>query len=123
MLSHAAIAGIAAYQRWISPYKGFRCAYAAVHGGPGCSGFAKHAIQTHGFWPALPRIQERFRDCRAAYETLQNVAASQCCCRAVDEKLTAGDEPEKKSQKRRCTDDACNGACAGADCFTCFSFL
>ena len=57
---------IGVYQRWVSPRKGFRCAHAVLHGGPGCSGFAKQAIVDHGLWQAIGLTRQRFRDCRAA---------------------------------------------------------
>ena len=58
------------YQHFVSPYMRHRCAYGIVHGGPGCSGFAKHALHTHGFWGALPEIRARLRACRAAARVL-----------------------------------------------------
>ena len=66
MFKHAALAGIYGYQRWISPRKGFRCAYSVRHGGTGCSGYAKHAIRDHGLWRAVPLIRARFEDCKTA---------------------------------------------------------
>lgn len=61
---------IAGYQRWISPVKGYRCAHAVLHGGPGCSGFAQQAIRAHGLWRGLALLRERFRHCRQAMLTL-----------------------------------------------------
>lgn len=66
MFSNVALLGIYGYQRWLSPRKGYRCAYSVRHGGTGCSGFAKHAIRDHGFVSALPMIRTRFADCKAA---------------------------------------------------------
>ena len=37
LLTSAALAAIRFYQRWISPYKGFRCAYGAHSGRCSCS--------------------------------------------------------------------------------------
>jgi len=37
MFGKLALGGIWAYQQYISPNKGFRCAYAIRHGGTGCS--------------------------------------------------------------------------------------
>ncbi len=70
MLSRFALAGIAGYQNWISPRKGFRCAYSALYGGTGCSGFAKLAIQKHGILAAFPKIRARFQACRDAHNSL-----------------------------------------------------
>lgn len=71
MLSHFAIVGISGYQRYLSPRKGFACAYRVRHGGPGCSGFAKAAIQQHGLRAAIPLVRQRFAACRDAAEELQ----------------------------------------------------
>lgn len=62
---------IAYYQRYISPRKGWRCAYARLHGGGGCSGFASDAIAQHGLRGATPRIKARFADCKWAGQQLK----------------------------------------------------
>jgi putative component of membrane protein insertase Oxa1/YidC/SpoIIIJ protein YidD len=59
------------YQRFISPYKGFRCAHAALHQGQSCSQAVKHIILQHGIWRGRPLIKQRFADCKAAYVHLQ----------------------------------------------------
>ena len=40
-----ALLAIRLYQRFISPYKGFSCAYRVHTGLPGCSGLADHALR------------------------------------------------------------------------------
>ncbi|MHA6265052.1 membrane protein insertion efficiency factor YidD [Arenibacterium sp. CAU 1754] len=95
MLSRAALYSIALYQRWISPRKGYRCAYSVAHGGTGCSGFAKGAIREHGLWAAMPIIRGRFRDCRAAYDAM---------CDARRDKKNEGDQ---RRRKNRWYDNAC----------------
>ena len=72
MLSHAAILGIRAYQLWLSPRKGYGCAYRLAHGGPGCSGYAKAVIAERGFLSALPAIRLRLRDCHEAVLLLRS---------------------------------------------------
>ncbi len=71
MLSRAALLAIGGYQRWLSPQKGWSCAYRLAHGGPGCSGFAKRAIAEQGFVAAWPAIRQRFRACHDAAFLLQ----------------------------------------------------
>ena len=100
MLSRIALGGIHAYQRWVSPRKGYRCAHAVLHGGPGCSGFAKHAIRDKGLLPALPHIRARFADCRAAFDTLQD-------------RRDEGDDQSKGNN--RCANGA-GALCDGAMC-------
>jgi putative component of membrane protein insertase Oxa1/YidC/SpoIIIJ protein YidD len=53
------------YQQFISPRKGYRCAHSVVHGGTGCSGYAKHRIRDVGLLSAIPDIRQRLKDCSA----------------------------------------------------------
>ncbi|WP_051560149.1 membrane protein insertion efficiency factor YidD [Marinobacterium jannaschii] len=62
--SCAALIGI--YQRFISPYKGFRCAHAALHGGTSCSIEVQQLILRHGLRVAWPHIRQRFAACDRA---------------------------------------------------------
>ena len=94
--SRAALAGIWVYQRWISPYKGFRCAHAALHGGPGCSGYARQAIRTAGLWRGIGLVRQRFRECKAAMEVLTAQES------ASDGAAVASGPPRKK-KNRWCT--------------------
>ncbi len=70
MLARSALIAIGGYQQWISPRKGYACPYRLLHGGTGCSGFAKAALRTHGFRRAVPLIRARLHDCHAAALTL-----------------------------------------------------
>ena len=65
MINKLALLGIGGYQRWLSPYKGYRCAYSVAHGGTGCSGYVKAVIAEQGMWSGLPKIRARFRACKA----------------------------------------------------------
>ena len=58
-----ALGGIGAYQRFVSPYKGFHCAHHACTGGMTCSNYGRFALREYGFFAALPRIRERLHDC------------------------------------------------------------
>ena len=61
-----AIISISAYQQFISPHKGWHCAYAALHGGPSCSAYGKEVIANYGcLWGAL-LLRNRFGDCNEA---------------------------------------------------------
>ena len=69
-----AILSISAYQRFISPHKGWCCAYAALHGGPSCSEYGKEEISRHGVFWACGFLQSTF-----------TIAARRghSCCRAT----------------------------------------
>ncbi len=97
MLARTALLGIAGYQRFVSPRKGFACAYRVAHGGTGCSGFAKQAIRELGLIPAIPLIRTRFSACRDAAKELRE----------------GGNPAEKKKEKWY------DSACGGCDCGGC----
>ena len=50
-----AIAAISGYQRFVSPYKGYRCAHRLHHGGESCSQYVKRELQQQG----LPGIRAK----------------------------------------------------------------
>lgn len=70
-LSSTAIWSIQFYQRFISPYKGFRCAHATLHKGDSCSQAIKKIILEQGVWNSKTLIKVRFAQCRLAAQTLQ----------------------------------------------------
>jgi len=70
MLRQPALSAIYAYQRYLSPHKGYGCAYRLAHGGTGCSGYAKHTITDLGVLKAIPLILKRFAQCKQAALTL-----------------------------------------------------
>lgn len=51
------------YQTYVSPYKGFRCAYHAHTGGQSCSTFGYTAIRRHGARVGWLLLRRRFRKC------------------------------------------------------------
>lgn len=71
VLRRAACSSITGYQRYLSPYKGFRCAHRALHHDESCSAYAKRVISEQGISAALPAIRRRFAECREAYRLLK----------------------------------------------------
>ncbi|WP_434341514.1 membrane protein insertion efficiency factor YidD [Motilimonas cestriensis] len=67
-----AIAMIRGYQRFISPYKGFRCAHAHLHQGPSCSHAVLEIVKADGLYHGYRAIRLRIKDCKQAYQTLQS---------------------------------------------------
>jgi len=116
MVSKLALGAIWGYQQYLSPRKGWRCAHSVLHGGTGCSGFAKFAIRDHGFWAAIPLIRQRFRDCRDASATLR---ANCVVCNERDPELGSGEDgrPDRRRKNRTSKREGCaNTACDGLDC-------
>ncbi|GHG09010.1 hypothetical protein GCM10017783_21990 [Deinococcus piscis] len=65
-----ALGSIRLYQRYLSPYKGFRCACAALHGGESCSAAVSRIIRTQGLRAGRQGITAQFQQCRAAHDAI-----------------------------------------------------
>jgi putative component of membrane protein insertase Oxa1/YidC/SpoIIIJ protein YidD len=63
--------GIKGYQKFISPRKGYRCAYSVRHGGSGCSGAVLQIIEENSIFTWRKLIKERFSNCKIAYEEIK----------------------------------------------------
>ena len=113
------------YQRYVSPYKGFRCAYRAHRGRHSCSEFGKRALArggVAGFWPLLRR---RFARCAEAAKLLKAkravaVAAAVPAAPVLDyeSKRKREEEPSHRS-KEGWGDCAAEGCLQGCDVGTC----
>jgi putative component of membrane protein insertase Oxa1/YidC/SpoIIIJ protein YidD len=60
------------YQKIISPFKGFSCAYRYQQGGSSCSEFVKQIVQQKGFVSGFSDIRARFHDCKLAAIEIHN---------------------------------------------------
>lgn len=61
-----ALAAIKFYQRYISQYKGFCCAYAAYTSDASCSTLGYRAIRRYGVWDGLSVLNRRLVRCGTA---------------------------------------------------------
>ena len=96
-----AAAAIRAYQRWISPYKGFRCAHRVLHGGHSCSEYARLAVLQHGVAGAWPGVRQQFRACHRAFRALREQRRAVLSSSDVDSEgyeLEGSDEPDDKDR-------------------------
>jgi len=69
---------IGGYQCYLSPYKGFSCAYRVLNeerGEASCSSFARLLIAEKGLGASFPEIRERFKQCGMAHRTLREQKA------------------------------------------------
>ncbi|MGF1485596.1 MAG: membrane protein insertion efficiency factor YidD [Prochloraceae cyanobacterium] len=71
-LTKIATASITGYQKYISPYKGFRCAHRAYYGEDSCSEYIKKAIARKGIVTGTKMARQRFRECSQAYKMLSD---------------------------------------------------
>lgn len=62
-MRQAALAAIGVYQRYVSPYKGFCCAYREHAGGPSCSALGSRAIRRHGVFKGCAITRARLARC------------------------------------------------------------
>jgi len=72
MINTSSIILINLYQKYISPYKGYCCAYGVHHNDLSCSQFAKVTIQDIGLLKAISKILYRFKQCKDSNDYLQN---------------------------------------------------
>jgi putative component of membrane protein insertase Oxa1/YidC/SpoIIIJ protein YidD len=89
-----AIGCIKFYQKFISPHKGFRCAYGVLHGGKSCSGSVIDIINKHGVF-SFSKIRGQFQACHHSYETL----------------ISQEKEKDKKKKKDKNNNDNDNSYC------------
>lgn len=62
-LRGAALWAIRSYQRYLSPYKGFSCAFRAHTGRDSCSAYGYRVIARHGVWRGLALLDRRLCAC------------------------------------------------------------
>ena len=102
------------YKAHISPYKGFRCAYAFRYNTDSCSDAIKRIIEDDGLIRGWSKIIERFRLCSIAYESTQE-----------NDNTDTEDKEKKKKRNEACDDDTysklCVKTCNVAQCAGCFS--
>lgn len=64
---------LAFYQKFVSPYKGFKCAYGVWTGQSTCSAEAKKILKQDGLIAGWPKIQAQLQHCKVAYQLIQGV--------------------------------------------------
>lgn len=85
-----ALLAIRGYQRWLSPRKGFSCAYRCWCGRAGCSTLGLRAIRRFGVWRGLQVLDGRLQQCRRAHEAIATARwrprsqAGDCDCGGCD---------------------------------------
>lgn len=102
---------IAGYRRWLSPYKGFRCAAATLHGGNSCSRAIQDIVLQKGPWRGRRAIRERFALCRMAAQQLRERRASQASQHEQDDPNGPPHQPRK--HQRHCWLNEIGPCCVG----------
>jgi len=89
-LRRVAIFFIELYQKYLSPLKGYKCAYGAYHGGDTCSKVVKNLVMKYGLIESWPKINKQFLACSMAYQNIK-------------------DDKEKNKDKKKEGQDCCSG--------------
>lgn len=72
-----AVYSISAYQKHLSPHKGFACPHRQLYGGSSCSDYVKALLTHQRIIDVLPMTLRRFHNCALAS---QNLAKSEGGC-------------------------------------------
>ena len=118
MLGPAAASAIGLYQRYVSPHKGFCCAYRVQTGRRSCSAYGKTIASRLGFLALIEALPRRFARCKASFVALASAARSRPAVATSE----AEDEQRKGRKDRDCDPgDACDlyDTATGADCGGC----
>lgn len=62
------LAAIDIYRRWLSPYKGFSCAWRVYRGGDSCSTYGRKVIARFGSRRGIGLLRRRLDACGHQYE-------------------------------------------------------
>lgn len=112
-----AVGGIGLYQRYISPYKGFRCANRAVNDGLSCSEFGKRVFSRFPATKAWLLLKRRLQQCKDAFRSIrQSGALSTAISMGAPTALQAEAADKHREQARNTTAKACDVVSNIASC-------
>jgi len=103
MLRLTAVSAIGVYQRYVSPHKGYCCAYRAHTGRSSCSEFGRRVIGKIGVVAGIRLLFNRFAACAVAAEEIKK----------NEEKREENNEacPLSGKEKASMCANGCVGAC------------
>lgn len=119
-----ALLAISGYQRYLSPHKGFCCAYREWTGARSCSALGKRVIQRYGLFSGIALLRRRFDKCGAAAMRLADRRSQSgfidCACDIPTCDLPSCEWPSCNGPAGGCSsglrDLSTCGDCAGCDC-------
>ncbi len=111
-LKPATLLAIDGYQQFISPHKGYRCAYGVLYG-TSCSQFGEQAIRDYGLIGGLILLRQQFRDCSDAAALIRNGACQVSGARAEDSDECIESERDRGKRESQETRDYCIGCAEG----------
>jgi putative component of membrane protein insertase Oxa1/YidC/SpoIIIJ protein YidD len=110
-LRYGTVLAINAYQRYMSPYKGFTCAHRHLYKGDSCSQYVKRIVVEESLEGAWIAIRERFQECREANLILRNSGSNS----------EWGVQPKKRRKPQDCNSSNWGDCCQGLSCGDCGS--
>ncbi|MCY9865003.1 membrane protein insertion efficiency factor YidD [Vibrio coralliirubri] len=110
LLSWISLRGIAFYQKFISPRKGYRCAYGVLNNTQGCSGMVKDIILQNGVVGGWKDITSQFSECNAAAAKLQEQSSCKKKRRSCKSRFR---------KEANCGSTKCSNSCHVPDCGDC----
>jgi len=92
--------GIVAYQKYISPHKGYRCAHRALHGSWSCSEYVKRMVDRYGVRKGFKLAILRFQACEEAHHHIKiyGIAQKDTSTDLLGQSLTAIVSPRMGKQ-------------------------
>ncbi|MBS7809100.1 membrane protein insertion efficiency factor YidD [Variovorax sp. PCZ-1] len=105
LAANFADSAIGAYQRYLSPHKGFCCAYRVHTGRRSCSAYARGVTQRLGLFALVTALPKQFSRCKTAYQSMQTAIAL---------------ENNNKNNQRKEDENICKDFCDPCQAATCF---
>jgi len=109
MVRYAAAGSIFVYQRWVSPHKGFCCAYRVLTGGRSCSEYARQTVLDRGILTLTKALPRQFSRCRRAHATLLAMTVA-------SEEAGEQQDGRKRGAAKGSDSGWLDGVCLGAEC-------
>ena len=97
ILDLLAIQFIKTYQKYLSPRKGFSCAYSKLYGSESCSEYFRRKVKDCGISKAIPLFKERLKECELAHIHLKSL----CQCNEQNSQVTSYRLSSQDSLKMR----------------------
>lgn len=77
--AQTAMAFLGAYQKHLSPRKGFSCPHRLLHEGESCSDYVKNIMLNQDLKTTIKMASERFKACKMAAQTLKAPSSEGGC--------------------------------------------
>lgn len=79
LTQQTAVFSINAYQKYLSPKKGFQCSHRLLYGGRSCSDYVKELFLEQDLSKIVGMTRQRFTECAKASQELKKLESSSGC--------------------------------------------